>query len=211
MTAGVYLLIRLTPTLQQIPLFAPSLLIISALTMLMAALTALLETDIKKIVAYSTLSQLGVIIIALGLNSPQLALFHLLTHAMFKALLFICVGTFIHYHQHRQDLRTIGNLNIHLPLTQAATTISNLALIGTPFLAAFYSKDPIIELTKTSPTNIIIAILFLAATALTATYTARATMIRQLGMSQQPPLLNPHNASALFTVPTATLSLAAVI
>lgn len=176
----------------------------------MAALTALLETDIKKIVAYSTLSQLGVIIAALGLNSPQLALFHLLTHAIFKALLFICVGTFIHYHQHRQDLRTIGNLNNHLPLTQAATTISNLALIGTPFLAAFYSKDPIIELTKTSPTNTAISALFLIATALTATYTARATIISQLGISQQPPLLNLNNSNSLFTAPTALLSLAAI-
>lgn len=176
----------------------------------MAALTAILETDIKKIVAYSTLSQLGVIIAALGLGSTQLALFHLLTHAIFKALLFICVGTFIHYHLHRQDLRTIGNLNQHLPLTQAATTISNLALIGTPFLAAFYSKDPIIELTKTSPTNSLITLLFLTATALTATYTARATMIRQLGMSQQPPLLNLHNTSVLFTAPTAILSFAAI-
>lgn len=209
-TAGVYLIIRLAPTLQQIPWFCPTLLIIRTLTILIAALTAILETDIKKIVAYSTLSQLGVIIAALGLNSPQLALFHLLTHAIFKALLFVCVGTFIHYHQHRQDLRTIGNLNTHLPLTQAATTISNLALIGTPFLAAFYSKDPIIELTKTSPTNIVITILFLTATALTATYTARAAVISQLGPSQQPPLLNLHNESNLFTLPTAILSFAAI-
>lgn len=148
---------------------------------------------------------------ALGLNSPQLALFHLLTHAMFKALLFICVGTFIHYHQHSQDLRTMGNLTNHLPLTQAAITISNLALIGTPFLAAFYSKDPIIELTKTSPTNIVISILFLTATALTASYTARATMISQLGTRQQPPLLNLHNTRLLFTLPTGVLSLAAVV
>lgn len=210
-TAGVYLLIRLRPTLEQVPLFHPALLIISTLTILIAALTAILETDIKKIVAYSTLSQLGVIIIALALNSPQLALFHLLTHAIFKALLFICVGTFIHYHQHRQDLRTIGNLNTHLPLTQAATTIANLALIGTPFLAAFYSKDPILELTKTAPTNIVITTLFLTATALTAIYTARATIISQLGISQQPPLLNPHNDRILFTAPTAILSFAAIV
>lgn len=210
-TAGVYLIIRLAPTLQQIPIFGPTLLIISCLTMLIAALTALLEADIKKIVAYSTLSQLGVMIAALGLNSPQLALFHLLTHAIFKALLFVCVGTFIHYHRHRQDLRTIGNLTNHLPLTQAATAISNLALIGTPFLAAFYSKDPILELSKTSPTNIVISILFLAATALTATYTIRGTMIRQLGINQQPPLLNLNNSRALFTLPTVILSLAAII
>lgn len=209
-TAGVYLIIRLAPTLQQIHWFCPTLLIIRTLTILIAALTALLETDIKKIVAYSTLRQLGVIIAALGLNSPQLALFHLLTHAIFKALLFVCVGTFIHYHQHRQDLRTIGNLNTHLPLTQSATTISNLALIGTPFLAAFYSKDPIIELSNTSPTNMIISVLFLTATALTATYTARATIISQLGSSQQPPLLNLHNERFLFTLPTAILSFAAI-
>jgi NADH-ubiquinone oxidoreductase chain 5 len=204
-------MIRLAPTLQQISWFGPLLLVIRSLTILIAALTALLETDMKKIVAYSTLSQLGVIIAALGLNSPQLALFHLLTHAIFKALLFVCVGTFIHYHQHRQDLRTIGNLTNHLPLTQSATTISNLALIGTPFLAAFYSKDPIIELTKTSPTNILISILFLAATTLTATYTMRTTMISQLGINQQSPLLNLNNSSHLFTLPTAMLSLAAIM
>jgi len=130
---------------------------------------------------------------------------------MFKALLFICVGSYIHYHQHRQDLRTVGNLNTHMPLTQAATTISNLALIGTPFLAAFYSKDPIIELTKTSPTNFVIASLFLLSTALTATYTARAVYIRQLGINLQPPLLNIHNTRILFTLPTVTLSFAAVV
>jgi len=210
-TAGVYLLIRLSPTLFQIQWFAPTLLIIRTLTILIAALTAILETDIKKIVAYSTLRQLGVMMAALGLNSPYLALFHLLTHAIFKALLFICVGSYIHYHQHSQDLRTVGNLNTHIPLTQAATTISNLALIGTPFLAAFYSKDPIIELTKTSPTNFIISFLFLFSTALTAAYTARATYISQLGINLQPPLLNIHNTSILFTLPTATLALAAVV
>jgi len=210
-TAGVFLLIRLSPILHQIQWFAPTLLIISSITILTAALTALLETDIKKIVAYSTLRQLGVIIAALGLNSPYLALFHLLTHAIFKALLFICVGSYIHYHEHRQDLRTVGNLNTHIPLTQAATTISNLALIGTPFLAAFYSKDPIIELTKTSPTNFTISILFLFSTALTATYTARATYIRQLGMNIQPPLLNIHNTRIFFWAPTAVLSLAAIV
>lgn len=178
--------------------------------MLIAALTAILETDVKKIVAYSTLRQLGIIIAALGLNSPQLALFHLLTHAIFKALLFVCVGTYIHYHLHRQDLRTLGNLNIHLPLTQAATTISNLALIGTPFLAAFYSKDPIIEFTKSSPTNIITRLLLITATTLTATYTARATILRQLGPTQQPPLLNLHNERILFSLPTGILSFAAI-
>lgn len=209
-TAGVYLIIRLAPSLQQLPLFCPALLIIRCITMLIAALTALLETDIKKIVAYSTLRQLGVIMAALGLGSPQLAFFHLLTHAIFKALLFICVGTFIHYHMHRQDLRTIGNLSNHLPLTQAATTISNLALIGTPFLAAFYSKDPILELSKTSPVNLLISILLLAATALTATYTIRATIVSQLGARQQLPLLNVSNLRRLFTAPTAILSFAAI-
>lgn len=210
-TAGVYLIIRLAPTLQLIPIFTVTLLILRCITILIAALTALMETDIKKIVAYSTLRQLGVIIAALGLNSPQLALFHLLTHAIFKALLFVCVGTFIHYHRHSQDLRAIGNLTNHLPLTQAATTISNLALIGTPFIAAFYSKDPILEITKTSPTNLIIIILLLISTALTAAYTIRRTIVSQLTLTQQQPLLNLNNNRYLFTVPTALLSLAAVI
>jgi NADH-ubiquinone oxidoreductase chain 5 len=104
-TAGVFLLIRFYPFLHSLKFFNITLLLIAVTTMLIAGLRATTECDIKKIIALSTLSQLGIIITRLGLNLPHLAYFHILTHALFKALLFICAGSFIHTHHHTQDLR----------------------------------------------------------------------------------------------------------
>jgi NADH-ubiquinone oxidoreductase chain 5 len=104
-TAGVFLIIRFYPFLHTIILFNKVILIIAVITMLIAGLSATTECDIKKIIALSTLSQLGIIITRIGLNLPTLAYFHMVTHALFKALLFICAGTFINNHRHRQDLR----------------------------------------------------------------------------------------------------------
>lgn len=122
------------------------LLLLSTITTLIAGLAALFETDIKKIIALSTLSQLGIIIIRLALNSPTIAYFHLITHATFKALLFISAGTLIHTFINTQDLRLLGNVATEMPLTAAAINIANIALCGLPFLRGFYSKDQIIEL-----------------------------------------------------------------
>lgn len=122
------------------------LLIMSTATTLIAGLAALVENDIKKIIALSTLSQLGIIIISLALYSPLCTFFHLNTHAIFKALLFICAGTVIHAHNNNQDLRKFGNIVPKIPVTRAAMSVANIALIGIPFLAGFYSKDIIIEL-----------------------------------------------------------------
>lgn len=139
----------------------------------MAGLRANTECDIKKIIALSTLRQLGVIIISLGLGYPLFALFHLLTHALFKALLFLCAGTIIHLHLHSQDLRFIGNLPESMPSITRALVIANLALCGTPFLAGFYSKDLILEISLFSPTSLPIILIFFFATGLTVSYTAR--------------------------------------
>jgi NADH-ubiquinone oxidoreductase chain 5 len=141
--------------------------------MLMAGYRAIGECDIKKIIALSTLSQLGVIIAALGIANPSLALFHLLSHAMFKALLFICAGTLIHTHHHTQDLRLIGNVYKQIPLTTTCLTIANLALCGSPFLRGFYSKDIIIETALFYPQNLTIFLIFIVATALTTAYSVR--------------------------------------
>lgn len=176
-TAGVFLLIRFYPILHQWPFFNKVIIIVATSTTFIAGLRANTECDFKKIVALSTLRQLGIIIFRLGLNMPILAYFHIVTHALFKALLFICVGSFINYHRHTQDLRWIGNLTHQIPLIITSIILANLALCGFPFLAGFYSKDIIIESILTSRFNIIILLITLTSLGLTAFYSIRATMV----------------------------------
>ena len=152
-TAGVYLLIRFNILLVNNWL-GQFLLLISGLTIFMAGLGANFEFDLKKIIALSTLSQLGLIIRILAIGFYKLAFFHLLTHALFKALLFICAGAIIHNINNTQDIRLIGGLRIHIPLTSSCLNIANLALCGMPFLAGFYSKDIILEVVSLSSINI---------------------------------------------------------
>lgn len=149
------------------------LLIISCLTMFMSGLGANFEYDLKKIIALSTLRQLGVILRILCLGYPDLAFFHLLSHAMFKALLFMCAGSVIHRVRGYQDIRFIGRLVDYMPLTIAYITTANLALCGFPFLAGFYSKDIILEVAFISSLNFIAILLYILATGLTVIYTFR--------------------------------------
>lgn len=172
-TAGVFLLFRFYPFLRGFDGFNKVLLYFAVLTSLIAGISAMVECDIKKIIALSTLSQLGVMIVALGLGSAFYAYFHLITHALFKALLFICAGVLIHLHSHSQDLRFMGNLVLQCPLISSAIMVSNLALCGGPFLAGFYSKDLILEYFLFSPNRVVIIFLFYFATGLTAAYTIR--------------------------------------
>lgn len=176
-TAGVFLIFRFYFFLHQIEFFNTFLLFIARLTILIAGLRAITECDIKKIVALSTLRQLGVIIARLGLNLPTLAFFHLITHALFKALLFLCVGSLIHLHSHSQDLRSIGSISSQIPFVRSCLLIANLALSGTPFLAGFYSKDIILELRLFNPSNLLILIIFFFATGLTAAYSIRIIIL----------------------------------
>jgi NADH-ubiquinone oxidoreductase chain 5 len=155
----------------------------------MAGLSAIFECDIKKIIALSTLRQLGVIIGAIGLSLPLLRFFHLITHAIFKALLFITAGYLISLFQHTQDLRIIGSLIKQLPLTSSATLLSIIALCGAPFIAGFYSKDIILEIILFNPTNLLITFIFIAATALTIAYSARTLIIVIWSPSISSPLL----------------------
>ena len=172
-TAGVFLLVRFYPFLHSLALFNQILLIISTLTIFIAGTAAIVECDLKKIIALSTLRQLGVIISRIALNLPWLALFHLITHALFKALLFICAGTIININIHSQDLRTVGSLYDQIPLSITCIIISKAALIGLPFMAGFYSKDLIIEITVFRRTNRVIIWLYCGATCLTAVYSSR--------------------------------------
>lgn len=198
-TAGVYLLIRFFPFLAASPRSLILLLVSSTATTIIAGLAAIIENDIKKIIALSTLRQLGIIIIRLSLGSPTFTFFHLITHAIFKALLFICAGTIIHLHNNNQDLRLFGSLNSKIPLTSAAITVANCSLIGIPFLAGFYSKDLIIELTMTSNFNLVIFVLTLISTALTAAYSLRfsyyTSWAHQLSSSTSSPSDNSSSQS----------------
>jgi NADH-ubiquinone oxidoreductase chain 5 len=139
----------------------------------MSGLGANFEFDLKKIIALSTLSQLGLIIRILSIGYYKLAFFHLLTHALFKALLFICAGRIIHNINNFQDIRVIGNLGNYIPITSVCFNISNLALCGIPFLAGFYSKDIILEIVASSEINIIIFFLYFFSTGLTVCYSFR--------------------------------------
>nr|YP_010713443.1 NADH dehydrogenase subunit 5 [Batracobdella cancricola]WDA96144.1 NADH dehydrogenase subunit 5 [Batracobdella cancricola] len=175
-TAGVFLLIRFYPFLSSLEWFNTTLLYIAMMTMTMAGLSAAVESDMKKIIALSTLSQLGLMMSALGLNLLLLAYFHMVVHAMFKALLFICAGTLIHSHMHSQDLRWMGNLISQMPVTTSCVMIANLAMCGFPFLAAFYTKDFIIELSMFNLNGTMTMILLYMSLGITAFYSMRFNM-----------------------------------
>lgn len=187
-TAGVYLLYRFFPIIEKWLYFKPALLVVATLTILMASARAIAECDIKKIIALSTLSQVAIIIFTLSLGLPEIAFFHLITHALFKALLFICAGNIIDIHHHSQDLRLMGNLSDQLPITSTSILVANIALCGIPFLAGFYSKDLIIESASILiiKKNLVIIIMFILATILTTAYSSRISIHIILAPTQSP-------------------------
>nr|YP_010968322.1 NADH dehydrogenase subunit 5 [Parapoynx fluctuosalis]WNN67124.1 NADH dehydrogenase subunit 5 [Parapoynx fluctuosalis] len=174
-TAGVYLLIRFNELLVNL-FFFKVLLLLSSLTMFMAGISANYEFDLKKIIALSTLSQLGLMMSILSMGMPDLAFFHLLTHAMFKALLFMCAGVIIHLMNNNQDIRFMGGISYYIPLTSLCMNISNMALCGIPFLAGFYSKDLILEMVSLSNLNFFIFFMYYISTGLTMFYSFRLVM-----------------------------------
>jgi len=171
-TAGVYLLIRFNCLLFD-NFLGQFLLVIAGLTMFMSGLGANFEFDLKKIIALSTLSQLGLMMIILSMGFYKLAFFHLLTHAIFKALLFMCAGSIIHNISNSQDIRAMGGLCLTIPLTSSFFNIANLALCGIPFLAGFYSKDLILEVVSFSYVNCFIFFVYFFSTGLTVSYSLR--------------------------------------
>nr|WBR65646.1 NADH dehydrogenase subunit 5 [Layahima elegans] len=173
-TAGVYLLIRFNLLFVNTYL-SKLLLLLAVLTMFMAGLGANYEFDLKKIIALSTLSQLGLMMSILALGYADLAFFHLLTHALFKALLFMCAGSIIHNMKNTQDIRLMGGLVNMMPLTSMCFNVANLALCGMPFLAGFYSKDLILEVMSMSSVNLLIYLLYFLSTGLTVCYSMRLT------------------------------------
>jgi NADH-quinone oxidoreductase subunit L len=149
-TAGIFMVSRMSPLFELSPTARSFVLIIGATTALLMAFLGIIQYDIKRVVAYSTLSQLGYMTVALGVSAYPVAIFHLATHAFFKALLFLGAGSVIHAMHHEQDMRHMGGLRKHLPITYWTAVVGSLALAGIPPFAGFYSKDAIIEAVQAS-------------------------------------------------------------
>nr|APX40233.1 NADH dehydrogenase subunit 5 [Cryptocephalus tibialis] len=178
-TAGVYLLIRFNFCFNYFMLFM--LLFMSSMTMFMSGLGANYEYDLKKIIALSTLSQLGLMMGILSLGEWRLAFFHLLTHALFKALLFMCAGLIIHSFMNSQDIRYLGGLIYQMPFTITLFTICNFSLSGLPFLSGFYSKDMMVEVLSMEYLNMFIYVIFYISVGLTVSYSVRLSYYSLIG------------------------------
>nr|QJQ26866.1 NADH dehydrogenase subunit 5 [Osedax rubiplumus] len=210
-TGGIFLLIRFFPMLSQYNMFFTILLIMSSLTMLMSGITAISEFDLKKIIALSTLSQLGLMMMSLALNSPSLTFFHLLTHALFKALLFITAGVMIYNMSHNQDLRLLNLSFSSFPITSSALLIASMSLAGAPFLSGFYSKDLILEETLFMNSNPLIFLIAFLATSLTAFYSLRLMSMLFCNSSNASPLSNFSESDPFTISPMIMMSIMSVM
>lgn len=178
-TAGVFMIARLSPLFEYSETALNVVLVIGALTCLLMGLVGIVQNDIKRIIAYSTLSQLGYMMTAMGASAYAIGIFHLMTHAFFKALLFLAAGSVIIMMHHEQDIWKMGNLKKYMPITYITMLIGSLALIGFPLFSGFYSKDLIIEAVKLSklPAGSFAYAIVLGSVFITALYTFRLLFV----------------------------------
>jgi len=214
-TAGVFLVIRCSYIFEYSPLALNFVAIVGAMTAFFAATTGLFQNDMKRVIAYSTCSQLGYMVFACGLSSYEVGIFHLYNHAFFKALLFLGAGSVIHAMSDEQDMRKMGGLKNLIPFTYSIMMIGSLALIGFPFLAGFYSKDVILEVSASTYTIVgqFSFILGILAAFCTSFYSTRLLYLVFLSNtnSNKNIVLHAHEGSWRMTLPLLLLSFLSVL
>ena len=211
-TAGIFMVARMSPLYELSASARSVVLVIGGITALFMALVALTQYDIKRVVAYSTLSQLGYMTVALGASAYSAAIFHLTTHAFFKALLFLAAGSVIIALHHEQDMRRMGGLKSRMPLTYWTMLVGAIASAGIPPLAGFYSKDAIIEAVHRSgtPGALFAYLCVLSTVFVTAAYTFRMVFMAFHGAPRFDPGQPPHESPAVVTVPLVLLAIPSV-
>jgi NADH-quinone oxidoreductase subunit L len=212
-TAGIFMVARMSPLYELSETARSVVLIIGAITALSMGLVALTQFDIKRVVAYSTLSQLGYMTAALGASAYSAAMFHLMTHAFFKALLFLAAGSVIIALHHEQDMRRMGGLKKHMPWTYWTLLIGAISSVGIPGFAGFYSKDAIIEAVQHSstPGHLFAYLCVLACVFVTATYTFRMLFMAFHGEERFDQAHPPHESPVVVTAPLVLLAIPSVI
>jgi NADH-quinone oxidoreductase subunit L len=211
-TAGVYMIIRLNPLFLAAPDTMMVIACIGAATAVFAASIGLTQWDIKKVLAYSTVSQLGYMFLACGVGAFGAGLFHLMTHAFFKALMFLGSGSVIHAMHEEQDIRKMGGLRKYLPITHFTFLLGWLAIIGMPPFAGFFSKDEILWQAFHSPRGgVCLWVLGVIGAAMTAFYMTRLMALTFWGKSRVPSDVHPHESPALMTIPLIVLALLSVV
>ena len=211
-TAGIYMIARLHAVFEMSPFALEVVAVLGALTALFAATIALVQTDIKKVLAYSTVSQLGFMVLALGVGAFATAIFHLMTHAFFKALLFLGAGSVIHGMSGEQDVQRMGGLRTKMPVTFVTFLIGTLAIAGAPGLAGFFSKDEILWHTWAGGHTILWLIATITAT-LTAFYMFRLLFLTFFGelRADHEVAHHVHESPAVMTIPLVILALLSVV
>jgi NADH-ubiquinone oxidoreductase chain 5 len=213
-TAGIYLLLRCSPILEYSPTALMVITIVGASTAFFAATSGLVQNDLKRIIAFSTISQLGYMVMAIGLSQYNVALFHTVNHAFFKALLFLAAGAVIHSFSDQQDVRKMGGLIKFLPFTYSVMLVGTLSLLATPFLSGFYSKDLIIELAygNYNFSQMYAFILGSITAGITAFYSFRliSLVFLTLPNGNKQSYLNSHESGLAVIIPLLFLSLCSI-
>jgi NADH-quinone oxidoreductase subunit L len=213
-TAGIFMVVRLSPLFELSNVALNFILTIGAITCFFSGLIGVFQTDIKRVIAYSTLSQLGYMTIALGLSCYPAALFHLVTHAFFKALLFLAAGSVIMGMHHEQDMRNMGGLYKFMPVTWIVSLLGTLSLVGFPFFSGFYSKDLIIEAAQfsTLPSASFAQWVVIASVFITSLYSFRLFFMVFHGKPKVYPKNHlPHESPMVVLIPLILLAIPSVV